>query len=161
MSSTLRGSASGTSLAVVVCVVVSVAAGAAALGPLTHVDGGTAALSLSVRGGTLAFVHRGGPTLAVADLRLVVRVDGTPLRYQPTLPFFAARGFHAGPTGPFNSASDGRWSPGERASLTLASTNAPDVEPGDTVTVRVVVDGRTAATLTARAEATRDRTGVG
>jgi hypothetical protein len=156
VSSTPRGSVPGTSLAVAVCVVVGVAAGAAALGPLSHVDGGAAALSLSVHGDTLAFGHRGGPTLAVADLRLVVRVDGTPLRHQPPVPFFAARGFRAGPTGPFNSASDGRWSPGERASLTLASTNSPAIEPGDTVTVRAVVDGRTVATVTARA-----RTGVG
>jgi hypothetical protein len=150
--STARGDASGPALALAVCLLVGVAAGGVALEPLSTVDGRTtAAVSLTVSGDTLAFVHRGGPALRVAALRLVVTVDGTPLRHQPPIPFFAARGFRAGPTGPFNRGGDGRWTPGERASLTVASTNRPAVTPGATVTVRFVADGRTVATATARA----------
>lgn len=150
-SRTRRASAPGTSLAVVVLVVVGVAAGGVALEPLADRGATTAAVSLSVSADTLVFVHRGGPPLDVADLRLVVSVDGTRLRHQPPVPFFAARGFRAGPTGPFNRGGDGRWSPGERATLTLAATNRPDVDAGDTVTVRFVVDGRLAAKVSARA----------
>lgn len=148
-----RGSVSGVPFAVVVCLLVGVAVGAVALEPLDSVDGQTAAVSLTVHGDTLTFVHRGGPTLRVADLQLVVRVDGTPLRHQPPVPFFAARGFRSGPTGPFNRGGDGRWSGGERASLTVASTNHPRVAPGVTVRVRFVDDGRTVATVAARATA--------
>jgi hypothetical protein len=138
----------------VVCLVVGVAAGAVALEPLSAVDGrATAAVSVTVDGDTLTFVHRGGSTLRVADLDVVVSVDGTRLRHQPPVPFFAARGFRSGPTGPFNRGSDGRWSPGERASLTVASTNDPALAPGATVRVRFVVDGRTAATASARVDA--------
>jgi hypothetical protein len=138
----------------VVCLVVGVAVGAVALEPLAAVDERTtAAVSLTVDGDALAFVHRGGPTLRVAALELVVSVDGTPLRHQPPVPFFAARGFRSGPTGPFNSGSDGRWSAGERAALTVASTNRPAITPGATVSVRLVVDGRTVATVSARATA--------
>lgn len=148
---TRRASAPGASVAVAVLVVVGVAAGGVALAPLADRGATAAAVTLTVSGDTLAFVHRGGPPLDVADLRLVVSVDGTRLRHQPPVPFFAARGFRAGPTGPFNRGSDGRWSPGERATLTLAGTNRPAVDAGDTVTVRLVVDGRLAAKVSARA----------
>jgi hypothetical protein len=87
--------------------------------------------------------------------RLAVRVTvaGTPLRHQPPVRFFAARGFRAGPTGPFNAAADPAWTAGETASLRLASTNAPGIDPDDRVVVRVLVDGRRVATLSERARA--------
>jgi len=147
-----RATVHGLPLAVVVCVLVAVAAGTAVLGPLPDRGMSTAAVSLAVDDETLTFVHRGGPTLVVADLRLVVSVDGTPLRHQPPVPFFAARGYRAGPTGPFNRGGDGRWSAGERATLTLASTNRPDVAADDLVRVRLVINGRTVATVSARAD---------
>lgn len=99
----------------------------------------------------LRLVHRGGDTLDARRLDVRVRVDGRPLRHQPSVPFFAARGFHAGPTGPFNPASDPRWRAGEAARLRLASTNAPLLAPGDRVTVTLSVDGRRVARATARA----------
>jgi len=75
--------------------------------------------------GTITLVHRGGPALDVRSLRVTITVDGQLLRHQPPVPFFAATGFHAGPTGPFNSAADPRWSVGETASLAVAGTNTP------------------------------------
>jgi hypothetical protein len=67
------------------------------------------------------------------------------------VPFFAARGFRAGPTGPFNAAADPGWTAGEAASLRLASTNAPGISPGDRVVVEVSVEDRRVATLSERA----------
>ena len=85
----------------------------------------------------VALVHRGGDRLRVDRLRVRVWVDGQPLAHQPPVPFFAAEGFESGPTGPFNSAADGRWSAGERASLTLASTHEPRLHAGASVRVAV------------------------
>jgi len=110
-----------------------------------------AALSLSVEGGTLRFVHRGGDALDVRDLRLRIAVDGEPLDRQPPVPFFAASGFGSGPSGPFNAAADPSWTAGEAASLRIAATNDPTPEPGATVRVTVFVDGRRLAELTGTA----------
>lgn len=147
----------GALLLVAVTVALAAVLGAAALGTAGTADGpgerGPTALSLSVDAGTdrLTLVHRAGASLDAR--RLVIRVDvaGTPLRHQPPVPFFAARGFRAGPTGPFNPAADPRWAAGEAASLRLASTNAPGIDPGDRVVVRVAVGDRRVATLSARA----------
>ncbi|USZ66934.1 type IV pilin [Halorussus salilacus] len=87
----------------------------------------------------LTFVHRGGDPLDARDLSLRVRVDGTALDTQPPVPFFSAEGFHPGPTGPFNSATDPRWEPGERASVRLAGTNDPTLAPGASVEVTITV----------------------
>lgn len=106
-----------------------------------------AALSLSVDGDEVTLTHEAGDPLAVADLRVVVSVGGARLAHQPPVPFFAATGFEPGPTGPFNSASEGPWTAGERATLELAGTNAPLPEPGETVRVRVYADGREVADL--------------
>jgi hypothetical protein len=57
------------------------------------------------------------------------------------VPFFAARGFRGGPTGPFNSRSPDEWSAGERAGFRIASTNDPRVTQGSRVEVSVVADG--------------------
>ncbi len=116
-------------------------------------DRGPVALSLSVDpgGDRLTLVHRAGAPLDARRLTLRVRVAGTPLDHQPPVPFFAARGFRAGPTGPFNVAADPDWSAGERASLRLASTNAPGIAPGDRVVIEISVGDRRVATLSARA----------
>ena len=93
--------------------------------------------------------HRGGPSLDVRECAFSVSVDGTPLDHQPPIPFFAATGFRSGPTGAFNSATDGRLAVGTRASFRVAGTNAPGIEPGATVTVDVECGGRHVADLEA------------
>lgn len=95
----------------------------------------------------LTFVLRRGPALNVSRLSLAVRVDGRALRDQPPVPFFAARGFRGGPTGPFNAAADHVWTPGERASFRLATTNAPEIDPGDRIRVRFERGDETLATV--------------
>ena len=107
-------------------------------------------LSLAVDGDSLAVTHRGGDALDVTALRLVVTVDGESLAYQPPVPFFSVRGFRSGPTGPFNSAANPRWTAGETASVRVAGTNQPALEAGETVTVRVYVDGALVAEASTR-----------
>ncbi|KAB1192609.1 type IV pilin [Haloferax sp. MBLA0076] len=97
-------------------------------------------LSVSVADETVTLIHEGGAPLDVRSLRLRITVDGDPLAYQPPIPFFSARGFRPGPTGPFNVASDPRWTVGEEASLELAGTNEPALSPGVRVVVRVYDD---------------------
>lgn len=101
----------------------------------------TATLSVSVDGGSdrIELVHRGGDELDVSEMDVHVAVDGEALRYQPPVPFFAARGFESGPAGAFNSASSDVLHTGERTSVAVASTNEPEIWSGATVTVRVTV----------------------
>jgi flagellin-like protein len=112
---------------------------------------GRRAFSLSVTGDRVALGYERGPPMRVADLRLRVAVDGDPLAHQPPVPFFSARGFRPGPTGPFNVGSDGVWSAGETGSVDVAGTNRPRIGPGRTVTVRLYERGssRPLVTLTA------------
>jgi FlaG/FlaF family flagellin (archaellin) len=110
-----------------------------------------ASLSLSVTDDVLSFTHRGGDTLDVTRVELVVAVDGEPLASQPPVPFFSARGFDSGPRGPFNAASDPQWTAGETATLSLAGTNQPTLSTGSLVTVDVYVGDRLLAELSARA----------
>jgi len=100
-----------------------------------------ARLSLTAEAGPdrVALTHEGGDTLSAAALSVTVRVGGDPVAHQPPVPFFAATGFESGPTGPFNSASDGRWRAGETAAFVLASTNT-QLHPGDSVSVTVRTD---------------------
>ncbi|MFC6826820.1 type IV pilin [Halopelagius fulvigenes] len=107
------------------------------------------AFSLSVADDTVALTHERGPPLSVRRLSVRVEIDGTPLRRQPPVPFFSARGFRSGPTGPFNAASDGTWSAGERASFAVAGTNDPTLAAGRTVTVTVYREGGRLARLSA------------
>ncbi|MFB6301018.1 MAG: type IV pilin [Halobacteriales archaeon] len=86
---------------------------------------------------TVRFVHEGGRPLDVRTLRIRIAVDGTSLRYQPPVPFFAARGFRAGPTGPFNQAADPMWTTAETTAFRLASTNAPTITPDATVVIDI------------------------
>ncbi len=99
----------------------------------------------------IALTHRSGDSLAVSDLRIEIRIDGTPLREQPPVPFFAASGFESGPTGPLNSAADGTWRAGETGAVRIADTNSPQLTTGATVTVHVYTEHYRIATVTARA----------
>jgi FlaG/FlaF family flagellin (archaellin) len=99
----------------------------------------------------ITLAHTGGDVVSVSRLRVRITVDGQRLTHQPPVPFFAATGFESGPTGPFNTAADGQWAAGERATLTLASTNSPQLTPGATVRVDVYRGGHRIATATARA----------
>lgn len=143
----------GAALLVFVAVALAAAVGAAALGVADDVDGTSQArVSLSVSDQRLALTHEAGDALDVADLRVRILVAGDPLAHQPPLPFFSARGFEAGPTGPFNVASDDEWTAGQTATLTLASTNEPRIGPGDRVTVELYEGDTLVATATAAAE---------
>ncbi len=142
----------------VVALTVVLASGVAvafAVGVAPREPAPSARVALSVDAGTDALVleHRGGDALDVASLRVVVTVDGTRLRHQPPVPFFAATGFEPGPTGPFNREYDGTWTAGTTASVALASTNDPGIAPGDRVVVAVYAHDA----LVARASATARR----
>jgi len=90
---------------------------------------------------TISITHRGGATLDLTETELHVEIDGRSLESDPPVPFFAARGFVSGPTGPFNAASSDTWRPGETGSIRLARTNDPPMTTGATVTVQIIHDG--------------------
>jgi FlaG/FlaF family flagellin (archaellin) len=145
-------------LAVTVCLVAVVVTGALAVTTASNegaTDRSAVAVSLSVRGDEVTLTHEAGPPLDVESLVVRVGVNGTPLRHQPPVPFFAARGFRGGPSGPFNPASDGTWSRGETASFRVAGTNAPALSPGRTVSVTLARGDDRVATLTATVRARR------
>lgn len=99
-------------------------------------------LSVSVSGETVTLTHEEGAPLDVRSLRVRISVDGDELAYQPPVPFFSARGFRPGPTGPFNAAADSTWTVGETASFEVAGTNDPSLSAGSEVVVRIF-DGET------------------
>ncbi|WP_299269093.1 type IV pilin [Halorientalis sp.] len=154
MSARALSSVIGVVLLVAVTVLTAAAVGVTVL-DAAPADGSPtrAALELRAEASTdrLTLRHRGGDTVPVSDLRLRVRIDGRQLAHQPRVPFFAATGFDSGPTGPFNTAADGRWQAGERASVQLANTNDPPLEPGSRVSVDVYLDGKKLAALEATA----------
>ncbi|WP_256685123.1 type IV pilin [Halococcus qingdaonensis] len=91
--------------------------------------------------------HHSGDVLDVTELTVRVYVDGEPLEKQPNVPFTGTPGFKDTPTGPFNPESDPRWTAGEMASLTIASTtNAPQPTAGSQVTVKIYSEGEPVAT---------------
>lgn len=110
-----------------------------------------AALSLIVAGDEIRLTHRAGHTLDVTELRIEVTVDGEALAHQPPVPFFAATGFEPGPTGPFNVAADQAWRAGEVATVEVAGTNDPAIDPGSTVRVRIWAGESLVGDLTATA----------
>lgn len=126
---------------------------ATTVGVVANVDPGavtpTARLSASADAGAdrIALTHVSGDTLAVSELSLTVTVDGEELDRQPPVPFFAARGFESGPTGPFNVASENEWAAGETATLRLASTNDPTLSSGSRVEVTVATDAGVVASV--------------
>jgi hypothetical protein len=97
--------------------------------------------------GSIALTHDAGPALDVRNLRVQVVVDGEPLARQPPVPFFSARGFVSGPTGPFNPAADPEWSAGETAGFRVAGTNSPALAEGATVEVTLYVDDHPVTTV--------------
>lgn len=137
-------------LAITLCLVAVIAAG---LTTWSLESSSTAAFDLSVDGdaGTIVLEHVAGDAIDVRELSLTIAVDGTELSSQPSVPFVGTNGFYGAPTGPFNGASDPKWQAGERAGLTVASTNSPGLESGDSVTVRLAVDGQLIAELEADA----------
>jgi len=145
-----RAVATQSALGVVIVVVVGTAVAAVGVGsiPGTPVVAGT---TLAVDGDRVTLTHRAGEPVDVRRLDVIVRIDGDPLRHQPPVPFFAARGFRPGPTGPFNAASEPTWEVGERAAFRVASTNRPRIEAGARVTVELRYDGRRLTTLSATA----------
>ncbi|QSG09977.1 Pilin/Flagellin, FlaG/FlaF family [Halapricum desulfuricans] len=138
-------------LLVVVTVALAGLTGAIVLGSDPAESPPRARLTLDVDAGAdrIAVTHESGDTLSTEALTVRVEVDGRALAYQPPVPFFAARGFVSGPTGPFNSGGDTTWTAGETAALELATTNAPTIDPGETVAVTVATDRGTIARLEA------------
>lgn len=112
-------------------------------------DPPTAAFDLEADGetDTLEIEHVGGETVDVRDLSVTITVEGDTLRYQPPVPFVGADGFDGSPDGPFNDEADPSWERGERVTLTVAETNQPTLNSGDTVTVTLTVDDYRIATL--------------
>lgn len=140
----------GAVVLVGVTVLLAVAVGAAATGfaPSDPADPVGLELDADATTGRVSLSHVAGPPLAVPDLSVRVAVDGEPLAHQPPVPFFAARGFRGGPTGPFNPAADSTWSVGETASFRVAATNDPTLSPGARLEVTVRRDGRLVARVT-------------
>ena len=136
-------------ITVAIAAVVAASVGAWSLEPA----GPTAAFDLEVDADRdeVLIDHVTGDAIDVTTLSVRVEVDGEPLAEQPPVPFVGAEGFYETPTGPFNAEAEPRWEPGERAGFRIAGTNDPTVEAGDRVTVRLVVDGRTIAELSATA----------
>lgn len=141
-----------TLLLLVVTLVLAGTIGAFAVRSLSIQEPEHVAIDVSADAATdrLIFTHRAGDSLDVESLDIEIRVNDEPLASQPPVPFFSANGFRAGPTGPFNSATNSTWDAGEVASFELAGTNAPLLEPGDEIDVRIVAGG----TLVAEIETT-------
>lgn len=95
------------------------------------------AVTATATDGRITVAHESGPPIDVREISVRVEIEGTPLTYQPPVPFFAAKGFHGGPTGPFNSAAGPRFGAGETASFRVAATNSPSMTEGDSLTVRM------------------------
>jgi hypothetical protein len=95
--------------------------------------------------GTVRLTLLSGPAVDASDLDVRVTVAGDPLRHQPPVPFFSARGFHPGPTGAFNVAHDGPWRVAEPVRFRVASTNQPGLSTGETVRVECRIRGHLVA----------------
>lgn len=104
----------------------------------------TAAFELAVDGdsGTVTIEYVTGDPIDVDELSITVVVNDEPLSKQPPVPFVGADGFAGAPRGPFNAASDRTWTTRERAAFTVAGTNEPRIESGDSITVTLTLDGQ-------------------
>lgn len=141
---------------VALLVLVSLALAGVVLGAVSAVDPGEppprAAFELDADAGAdrVAVTHAGGDALDPATVDVRIEIDGRALDAQPPVPFFSARGFRPGPTGPFNAAWEDDWSAGETGSVRVASTNSPGgIDRGEQVRVAVSVDGSRIADETA------------
>jgi FlaG/FlaF family flagellin (archaellin) len=126
--------------------------GTALLGQATALTAAppTASFDATADGDRITLSHEGGDPVDVGALRLRISVDGQPLTHQPPVPFFAAEGFHGGPSGPFNPETDDELAVGEAATLRIAGTNDPTLEPGARVTVELFYGGQRFASLSTR-----------
>ena len=141
-------------LLVAMTVLLSVGVGTVALEATTLGSSApTATIDLDATVDRIVLTHRGGDPIAVGELRIVVVVNGEPLKNQPPVPFFSAAGFRPGPTGPFNAATPNEWTVGTSASFRIAGTNDPTPTIGDRLIVRLVVDDQSIATLNGRVKA--------
>jgi flagellin-like protein len=151
-----RGASTVPATVLLIAVTIALAGGLAAASGQVHALGDAActdapvAVALAVDGPQLRLTHLAGPPIPLADTVATITVDGRPLRYQPPLPFFAARGFHAAPTGAFNSGSDGILSVGSQARLRIAGTNDPLPQRGATVRLVLRADGCTVLDVAGR-----------
>lgn len=129
----------GTVLLVIVAVGLAGIAGAVAFGSDTTESTPRVHFTISAEADSdrITITHDGGDTVSTEELTFRIEVDEQPLAQQPPIPFFAADGFASGPTGPFNPAADPTWTAGESASVELASTNAPLLDPDSTVSVTI------------------------
>lgn len=129
----------GAVLLVGITVVTAAVFGTVLFGQAAALDGPppTASFAVEADGDRVELSHEGGETVNVGTLRVQVAIDGESLAQQPPVPFFAARGYHGGPRGPFNPRTDGEWSVGETASFRIAETNDPTLEPGARLTVEL------------------------
>ena len=84
------------------------------------------AVTVDATANAVVLEHRGGDALHVddGDLRVVVTVDDTPLRHQPPVPFFAARGFAPGQPARSTAATTARGPP-----ATPRRSNSPGRTP--------------------------------
>lgn len=133
----------GSLLLVGVTVGLATVLGTVALGvsPPTDVSFVVLDVAADADANRITLTNRGGSTLHVESIELRIMIDGTPLAYQPPIPFFSAAGFRGGPTGPFNIAADPEWCPDESASIRIAKTNSPRLRSGSQITVQLYRNG--------------------
>jgi len=142
----------GAVLLVGITVAVAAVVGTALLGQATALAGPapTATFDLAAEGNQITISHAGGDAVDLDALRVRIGVDGEKLAHQPPVPFFAAEGFHGGPSGAFNPETDDEWAVGETATLRVAGTNEPTLEPGARLTVELFHGGKRIASLSTR-----------
>ncbi|WP_135667481.1 type IV pilin N-terminal domain-containing protein [Halorhabdus rudnickae] len=130
----------GTCLLVVLTVLLVASMGTVMLGSDIRSEPTTLRVSASAdaTADRITLTHEGGDAIDPKTLELRVTIDGTALEYQPPVPFFAAKGFRSGPTGPFNAATGSEWTAGETGSIQLASTNAPALRADDRVEITLL-----------------------
>lgn len=151
LSSRAVSSVIGTVLLVTVTSLGAIAVGTTvAFDPPERPPQAILSLSADAAADRITVVHDGGDPLEPAALAVRISVEGDPITHQPPVPFFAARGFRSGPTGPFNRANRDPWTAGDTASLRLASTNT-DIPNGGTVRVRIYSGRVKVAELTTEA----------
>ncbi len=103
--------------------------------PLTVID-----VTTDESTNTVSITNDGPREIDVRELTVTIEIDHTPIHHPLTVPYFSQRGFHSGPTGAFNSATDPFWSTGERVSFRIASTNSPTLEPGKSLTITLITN---------------------
>ncbi|AHG00271.1 flagellin domain protein [Halostagnicola larsenii XH-48] len=134
-------------IAITVVLAAVLAAGVNALGTGTSPPTASFDLAVDADQSTIELEHAGGDAIDVRELTMNVEIDGVALAAQPPIPFVGAEGFAEAPTGPFNARSDPIWRGGESGRVELASTNEPQLRPGESVTVTLTVDGHRIASL--------------